>query len=61
MKNILERVHSRITEAEEQISELEDKLVENTAAEQNKEKNEKKMSTVSETSGTTLKTLIFAL
>ena len=38
MKNTLEGINSRITEAEEQISDLEDKMVESTATEQNKEK-----------------------
>ena len=38
MRNILERINSRITEAEEKISELEDRMVEITATEQNKEK-----------------------
>ena len=38
IKNILEGINSRITEAEEQISDLEDKRVEITTAEQNKEK-----------------------
>ena len=38
IKNILKGNNSRITEAEEQISELEDRMVEITAAEQNKEK-----------------------
>ena len=38
MKNTLEGINSRITEAEEQISELEDRMVELTAVEQNKEK-----------------------
>ena len=37
MKNTLEGINSRITEAEEQISELEDRMVEITAKEQNKE------------------------
>ena len=37
MKNTLEGINSRITEAEEQISDLEDRIVEFTAAEQNKE------------------------
>ena len=42
MKNILEGINSRITETE-RISDLEDRMVEFTAAEQNKEKkNEKK-------------------
>ena len=40
-KNTLEGINSRITEAEEQISDLEDRMVEFTAAEQNKEKNTK--------------------
>ena len=38
MKNTLQGIHSRITEAEEQISELEDRMVEITAEEWNKEK-----------------------
>ena len=38
IKNSLEGVNSRITEAEEQISDLEDKILEITAAELNKEK-----------------------
>ena len=38
MKNTLEGINSRITEAEEQISDLENNMVEFTAAEQNKEK-----------------------
>ena len=38
IKNSLEGINSRITEAEERISDLEDKMVEFTAAEQNKEK-----------------------
>ena len=38
MKNTLEGTNSRITEAEEQISNLEDRMVEYTATEQNKEK-----------------------
>ena len=43
MKNALEGINSRITEAEEQISDLEDRMVEFTAAGQKKEKrNEKK-------------------
>ena len=37
IKNYLERMNSRITEAEEWISDLEDKIVEITTAEQNKE------------------------
>ena len=42
MKNTLEGKNSKIKEAEKQISELEDRMVEITAEKQNKEKNEKK-------------------
>ena len=42
MNNTLERINSRITEAEEQINDLEDKMVEITSAEHRK-KNEKKL------------------
>ena len=38
IKNSLEGINSRITEAEERISDLEDKIVEITTAEQNKGK-----------------------
>ena len=38
MKTTLEGINSRITEAEERISDLEDRMVEFTVAEQNKEK-----------------------
>ena len=38
IKNSIEGINSRITEAEEQINDLEDKIVEITATEQNKEK-----------------------
>ena len=38
LKNTLEGINSRITEAEERISDLEDRRVEFTAMEQNKEK-----------------------
>ena len=38
MKTTLEGINSRITEAEERISDLEDRMVEFTAAERNKEK-----------------------
>ena len=40
MKNTLEGINSRITEAEEQISELEDRMVENIVMEQNNFQNE---------------------
>ena len=42
IKNSLEGINSRITEEEERISELEDKKVEITAREQNKEKRMKR-------------------
>ena len=42
MKNTLEGINSRVTEAEEQISDLEDRMVEITASEQNKEKRMKR-------------------
>ena len=41
-KTILEGINSRITEAAEQISDLEDRMVEFTAMEQNKEKRMKR-------------------
>ena len=43
IKNSLEGNNSRITEAEERISDLEDKIVEITATEQNKEKRMKRI------------------
>ena len=43
IKNSLKGINSRITEAEEWISDLEDKLVEIVAAEQNKEKRMKRI------------------
>ena len=49
MKNTLEGINSRISEAEEWISDLEDRMVEISATEQNKEKRmkkKKKMKTV---------------
>ena len=42
MQNTLEGINSRITEAEERISDLEDRMVEFTAVEQNKEKRMKR-------------------
>ena len=60
IKNTLEGINSRITEAEEWIKEMEDKVVEITAEEQSKEKkNERKTS--SETSRTTLNAPTFEL
>ena len=43
IKNSLERINSRITKAKEGISDLEDKIVEITIAEQNKEKRMKRI------------------
>ena len=43
MKNTLEGMNSRVTEAEEWISDLEDKMVEITAEEQNKVKRMKRI------------------
>ena len=43
LKNSLEGINSRITEAEERISDLEDKIVKITTAEQNKEKRMKRI------------------
>ena len=43
IKNSLERINSRITEEEEWISNLEDKRVEITTTEQNKEKRMKRI------------------
>lgn len=61
MNNTVERINSRITEAEERINDLEDRMVEITSAEQNIggkgiEKKKKKP----KTSGTTLNALTFA-
>lgn len=61
MNNTVERINSRITEAEEWINDLEDRMVEITSAEQNIggkgiEKKKKKP----KTSGTTLNALTFA-
>ena len=42
LKNTLEGINSRITEAEKWISDLEDRMVEFTAVEQNKEKRVKR-------------------
>ena len=43
MKNTLDRINDTITEAEELISELENKMVQITAKEQNKEKRMKRI------------------
>ena len=60
MKNSLEGIKSRRTEAEERISDLEDKMMEITAVEQNKEKRMKRIE-VSKPSGTTLTAPTFEL
>ena len=51
-RRVEEGINSRITKAEEQISNLEDRMVKITTVEQNKEKRMKKMRIVSETSST---------
>ena len=43
IKNSLEAINSRITEAEEQITDLEHKILEKTTTEQNKEKRMKRI------------------
>ena len=60
MKNTLEGNNSRKTEAEEWISDLEDRMVEFTAVEQNKEKRMKRNEDSQETSVTTLHAPKFA-
>ena len=57
IKNTLERTNSRVTEAEEQISDMEDRMVEINRAEWKKEK--KEMKKTSETSKTMLSTPAF--
>ena len=54
MNNTLERINSRIMEAEEQINDQEDRMVEITATEQiiGKKEGKKKKKTAKETSGT---------
>ena len=58
MNNTLEGIHSRITKAEEWINDLEDRMMETTATEQNIEKRmkKKKKKTFQENYGTTLNT-----
>ena len=43
IENSLEAISSKITEAEERISDLKDKIVEKTTTEQNKEKRMKRI------------------
>ena len=54
IKNSVEGIKRRITEAEEWISDLENRLVEITASEQNKKKEWEELKKDSETNGTTL-------
>ena len=61
MNNAPAGINSKITEAEERISDFEDKMVEIGATEQNTEKRRKKMKTISETSGTALHLPTFTL
>ena len=60
IKNTLEGTNSRITEEEDRISEVEERMVEINEVERKKEKKElKEMRTISETSGTMLNTPTF--
>ena len=61
MNNTLEGINSRIAEAEEQINDLEDRMVEITATEQNIEKRMKRNEDSLKTSGTTLNAPTLAL
>ena len=61
IKNTLEEINCMITEADEQISELKDRMVEIIAEEQNKQERCKELRTVSKTSGTILNALTFKL
>ena len=61
MNNTLEGINSRITEAEEWINDLEDRMVETTGIKQNIEKRMKRNEDSQETSGTTLNTPTFTL
>ena len=61
VKNMLEGINSRIPQTEERISELEDKMVEITAEEQNKVKRMKRTENVSETSDTISNVATFEL
>ena len=61
MNNVPEGINSRITEAEEWINELEDRMVQITATEQNMKLKKKKKKTAKETFGTTLNAQAFPL
>ena len=54
IKNTLEATNSRILEAEDRISEIENRMVEINESERKKEKELKEMRTISETSGAIL-------
>ena len=61
IKNSLQGINSRINEAEEWISDLEDKIVEITPQSSIKKKKWKELRTGSETTGTTLNIPTFEL
>ena len=61
MNNTLQGINSRITEAEEQINDLEDRMVEITATEQNIEKRMKRNEDSLRDLGATFNTPTFAL
>ena len=61
IKNTLEGIYSRITEAKERTSDLKDKIVEITTAEQNKEKRMKRTEDSLRHIWTTLNTPTFQL
>ena len=54
MNDTLEGINSRITEAEDQINDMENRMVEITATQQTTEKRMKRNADPEETSGTTL-------
>ena len=60
MKNTLEGINCRLNDKEEQISELEDRVVEITDTEQKKKRMKRNEDSLRETSGTTSSALIFA-
>ena len=61
MNNTLERINSRVTDAEERINDLEDRMVEITATEQNIEKRMKRNEDSLRDLGATFNTPTFAL
>ena len=61
MNNALEGIHNRIPETEERMNDLEDKMLEIIAAEQNIGKTMKRNEDSLRTSGTTLNTPTFTL